>query len=351
MKVIIMAGGKGTRFWPRSLDQMPKQFLALTSNLTMLQQTYKRFREWLPEHLIYVCTWRGYLDLVKEQLPDLTDSKIILEPEQRDTGPGIGLAALHFLRQGDDEVLVTAAADHHIPDSEQLMSVLMQAETFAGTGCPIVTIGVTPTRPETGYGYIMTSGTNDRDNVLKVQTFIEKPTMQKAQQLIQCADVYWNSGIVVWKPSTIQHYMMRYEMELWNVLNSSGDELDKGYSLLPHRSVDHAILEKSDNLYCIPARFEWDDVGTWKSLERMCHPDPQGNITFGDTHTFSTNNSIIFSEHQKAIVIGVEDLIIVSTADGLLVCHKSKELQIKKSVEGGGNKRALNINSSEMSCV
>lgn len=337
MKVIIMAGGRGTRFWPRSVEQKPKQFLAFASTKTMLQMTYDRFREWLPLHCIFVLAPKMYLDLVKEQLPELDESHIIIEPYQKDTGPCIGLAALRFLNKGDDDVLVTVASDHYIPDAQAFIRVIMKAEQVVHSTGSAVTIGIIPTRPDTGYGYIRACEMPGDNELLKVQEFIEKPLLTKARELIQNKYVYWNSGIVVWKPSIIGSYMARYQNAMWKVLNSIGDDFDQGYALLPKISVDYAILEKADNLYCIPANFEWDDLGSWKSLERIHTPDSDGNTKMGETHTFMTKNSIIYTEHQKAVVIGVEDLIIVSTSNGLLVCHKSKEDQIKKTLEGGGD--------------
>ncbi|ULL17964.1 mannose-1-phosphate guanylyltransferase [Paenibacillus sp. H1-7] len=329
MKIIIMAGGQGTRFWPRSVKQKPKQFLSLTSTETMLQQSVRRFAQFLPLTSIYVLTTRQYSPMVFEQLPELKQEQILLEPEPRDTGPCIALAALHFLSGGNDEVLVTTPSDQYIPDAQALWEALLQAEQIAQKGRSIVTLGIVPTRPETGYGYIETEEPDGEGGVVVAKAFIEKPHLEKAKQLIQQKNMYWNSGIFIWKPSTIKHYMMLYQREMWTRLEGCGGQWEQVYHQLPKISIDYAILEKASMIYTIPVTFEWDDVGIWTSLERVFGTDSEGNIMMGDVNSMLTNNSIIYTEHQKAIVIGIQDVIIVSTADGLLVCHKSQEQHIK----------------------
>jgi mannose-1-phosphate guanylyltransferase len=329
MKVVIMAGGKGTRFWPMSVEEKPKQFLAMTSDKTMIQQTYNRFREYLPQENIFVVTTKRYLPLVCQQLPELMIEQIIVEPEQRDSGPCIALTAQYFLKKGEDDVLVTAPSDQFIPDGKALMESLLAAEKVACKENTIVTLGIVPTRPETGYGYIETSKDSCEENVYKVETFIEKPSLLKAEYLSKRNNVYWNSGIFIWKPSTISYYMNLHHPEIWSLLEGPEAELDAVYSRIPKISIDYAVLEKADTVYMIPVQFEWDDVGTWTALERIHSVEEDGNIVIGNVHTISTLNSIIYAENHKTVVIGVQDLIIVATTDGLLICHKSNEQSIK----------------------
>jgi mannose-1-phosphate guanylyltransferase len=297
----------------------------------MIQETYKRFRQWLPHSSIYVITSANYKGLVQQQLPELSDAQLLLEPDQRDTGPCVGLMARYFLDARDDEVIVTTPSDQFIPDSAALISALHKAELAACVQRTIVTLGITPTRPETAYGYIQAEERSLDNGVLKVSSFIEKPSLSKAEQLVQQKHVYWNSGICVWKPSTIAYYMMQYQAELWNTLTQPMEQLVHSYASLPKVSVDYAILEKAETIYTIPVHFEWDDVGLWTSLERIQPHDEHGNIVQGggSAHPFSARTNIIYTDHGKAVVIGVEDLIIVSTDHGLLVCHKSQEQQIK----------------------
>lgn len=339
MKVIIMAGGMGTRFWPRSTEAKPKQFLSIALDKSMLQATYERYAEWLPPESLYVVTARQYAALVKEQLPQMTEDRIIVEPEQRDTGPCTALTAMHFLNRGDDEVMVYTPSDHYIPDAEGLHQALLKAELAALRGHTIATLGIVPTRPETGFGYIATEG-EEAEGIYRVERFIEKPHEEQAKYLIRQPNVYWNSGIFVWKPSTIEYYMKLHQPEIWEPLvrtRGNSAALDSVYGVLPKISVDYAILEKAEEKRMVPIRFEWDDVGTWSALERIHFIDENGNILEGDIHTHLTKNSIIYAENRKTLVIGVENLIIVSTDEGLLVCHKSKERQIKKALQSMNN--------------
>ncbi|MFF2484540.1 mannose-1-phosphate guanylyltransferase [Paenibacillus sp. NPDC058071] len=337
MKAVIMAGGKGTRFWPRSTEEKPKQFLQLASDrATMLQQTYERFRSCLAEEDIYVAVSENYLPLVREQLPTLKAGQLMIEPDQRDTAPCVALAASFLLNRGIDEVIVTAPSDQFIPETAQLMEALRAAESVAEEDETVVTLGIVPTRAETGFGYIAASEQVRAERyghlIKEVKAFIEKPTKEKAEQLIQDSNIYWNSGIFIWKPSTIAAYMRRYQPQLWSVFQSSGDALKQAYRQLPKQSVDYAIIEKVEKLYTVPIAFLWDDVGTWTSLERIFDTDGEGNLLFGSVYPHGVRRSIVYSENQRIVVIGVEDLIVVSTEHGLLICPKSEEQKVKEAI-------------------
>lgn len=342
MRVIILAGGRGNRFWPRSTEARPKQFLPLTSRKTMLQITYDLFRSRLPRESLYVATVARYKPLVLQQLEDLGEEQLIVEPEQKDTGPCIALAAHYFLTAEADDVLVTIPSDQHIPDGDALLDALREAERLAVQDRTIVTLGIPPTRPETGYGYILADG-EDAGPVRRVRSFIEKPEPHRAAVLLQQPNVYWNSGIYVWKPSTIAYYMKREQPDLWRAIREAGEPLETVYSRLPNLSVDYAVVEKADRILTIPVSFEWDDVGSWTSLERIFGKDENGSVIMGEVHSLLSRNNIVFSDSRKALVLGVDNLIIVSTAEGLLVCHKSMEQQIKRLLRapgtGGGPER------------
>ncbi|QAY65551.1 mannose-1-phosphate guanylyltransferase [Paenibacillus protaetiae] len=333
MKVVIMAGGKGTRFWPISTEAMPKQFLKLTSDdETMLQQTYNRFRSIVAEEDIYIVVNPGYLDLVKKQLKGLDDSRIILEPEQRDTAPCIALAARYFLRLQMDEVIVTAPSDQYMDEPLLLEAAIREAEAIARQDKAVVTFGIVPTRAETGYGYIEVKqgyAAGSR-NICEVASFIEKPSKAKALELIENPRMYWNSGIFIWKPSTIAYYMECYQPEMWKIFEADNPNFQQAYVSLARLSIDYAIMEKIPALFMIPIRFMWDDVGTWTSLERIFERNADGNLMSDNIYTLEAGNNIIFTEGKKTLVIGVNNVIIVSTDEGLLVCHKSEEQYIKQ---------------------
>ncbi|MEI7024949.1 mannose-1-phosphate guanylyltransferase [Paenibacillus sp. y28] len=334
MKIVIMAGGKGTRFWPKSTTELPKQFLPIISERTMLQLTYERFARWLPASAMYVVTSAEYRLLVQEQLPELLPDHIIIEPEQKDTGPCIALTAMHFLKRNDDEVLVMTPSDHYMPDSASLQAALLQAEQAAMRGRAIVTLGIVPTRPETGYGYIR-SGTEQPElpGIRPVHSFIEKPSAAAAKELLCQPGVYWNSGTFIWKPSTIAYYVEKHQPQMWQALLDSGPDLAEAYARLPSISVDYAILEKADEIYTIPVNFVWDDVGSWSALERVLQPDADGNLIQGRVLARQASNNIIVSGHNQTVVIGVEDLIVVSTDHGLLICRKAEEQQLKNAIK------------------
>jgi mannose-1-phosphate guanylyltransferase len=330
MKVVIMAGGQGTRFWPWSIKEKPKQFLPLVSKDTMLQQTYNRFQKWLPSEKIYIVTTKEYISFIKKQIPLIDDNQIIIEPAPRDTAPCLALTALHFLQKNDDEVFAAVPADHYIPEDTVLQNALLKAETAAQEFGSIVTLGIKPTRPETGYGYIQAAGetVNNRE-YLEVEKFVEKPSIEVAEKLLMGKHIYWNSGMFIWKPSTIEYYMRKFQPDIWNLLNDTNRNLNVRYYSLPKISIDFAILEKAEKIYTIPVSIYWDDVGNWSALERLNQTQKNDNYAIGDIHTLDTTNCIIKSDYKKTVVIGVQDLIIVSTKEGLLVCHKDYEQKIK----------------------
>jgi mannose-1-phosphate guanylyltransferase len=333
-----MAGGKGTRFWPRSTLAAPKQFLPLISGETMIQATYRRFLQWIPREHIYVATAQRYVPLLGRQLPELDAERMIVEPEQKDTGPSVALAAHYFLKNGIDDVVVMTPSDQYIADGDALREALCEAAEAAESVPSVVTLGIVPTRPETGYGYMVYEEKPFRNRVHRVKSFIEKPNLPRAEKLYRQPHTVWNSGIFIWRPSTIAHYMGKLQPDIWDALKNISDdpaELARTYSALPSISVDYAVMEKAEQLFTIPVDFAWDDIGLWTSLERFHASDGDGNIANGDVHPFESSGNIVFSD-KKTLIIGVRDLIIVSTEEGLLVCAKSEEHKIKQALAAAG---------------
>ena len=338
MKFVIMAGGRGNRLWPQSTEGRPKQFHSLTSSESMLQTTYRNLASRVAESRIFVATAAQFRPLVLEQLPELEENRLISEPQQRDTGPCVAMSALHFLKKQDDEVMVFLPSDQNIPDTGALMDSLTLAAEFAGASGSIVTLGVVPTRGETNFGYIQAERGSAVERISKVKAFIEKPNEGRARELACAPDVYWNSGILIWKPSTIKRAMELYQPAMWKKMEEAGDRLEAIYGELPRLSVDYAVLEKSDELYTIPVSFEWDDMGRWTSLERVKSADETGNILQGPVETSESSNNIVIAD-RPAIVIGVQDLIIVSSPQGLLVSSKEKESALKAIVQRIENRK------------
>lgn len=331
MKIVIMAGGKGTRFWPWSVKQKPKQFLALTSGETMIQKTYRRYLQHTPADDIYVVTIRDYLHLLREQLPNLEDNHIIIEPEQRDTAPCIAYTARFFMAQGSDEALLIAPADHDMEIDSAFPESIRTAEQIAGSGHHIVTLGIQPTRAETAYGYIeaIPEPVQAMPTVYKVARFTEKPKKATAEIFLKQPNMFWNSGMFVWRPSTIAHYLSKFQPDLWNMLESA-PSVEDIYPKLPDISIDYAVMEKAKSIYMIPLQFPWDDVGMWSALKRLHPTDQNSNLLLGDAIAYQSSNNIIKTGSKPTIVIGAHNLIIVSTEEGTLVCSSSKEHELKR---------------------
>ncbi|KKC30219.1 mannose-1-phosphate guanylyltransferase [Caldanaerobacter subterraneus] len=339
---VIMAGGKGERFWPKSRVKMPKQFLNLYGNKTMIQQTVDRLKKIMPVENIFVVTNIDYAAIISEQIPDLPTENILIEPMAKNTAACIGLAALHTERLDKDSIMVVVPSDHVIKDEEAYIEILKTAIEKAKAGDNLVTIGIKPTRPETGYGYIkfrkMTKEIINGNPVHKVEKFVEKPGYEVAVRYVESGDYLWNSGMFIWKTSSILRAIEKYMPELYKALENIRENFDsediervlyEGYSKLESISIDYGVMEKAKNVYVVPGDFGWDDVGSWTSIERLYEKDENGNVIRGNVVAVDTKKCIITGGEKLIATLGIEDVIIVDTDDALLICSKDKVQNVR----------------------
>ena len=280
--IVIMAGGKGERFWPKSRTNLPKQFLSLTNDgKSMIQHTVERVKKLVDIENVYVVTNEMYKNLVLENIPDIPKENIIIEPVAKNTAPCIGLAAMHIAKKDINSKMIILPSDHLIKFNEIFIDTLKTTLNVVEKGDNLVTIGITPNYPETGYGYInFTKGENFKDsaNVYEVLRFVEKPNLEKAKEYLTSGQYLWNSGMFVWKASTILKNFKEYLPEIYEGLQKIGESINtekyeevlkKEFFNFPSESIDYGIMEKAKNIYVIPGNFGWDDVGSWLSLERI----------------------------------------------------------------------------------
>lgn len=340
---LIMAGGRGERFWPKSRKNMPKQFLSLTNDgKTMIQLTVERILPLVSMEDIYISTNADYKSLVLEQLPGIPVENILCEPISRNTAPCIGLGAIHIAKKYDDAIMLVLPSDHLIRYSSMFLNVLRDACDVASNNNNLVTIGITPDYPETGYGYIKFNPNNFEGRSFEVERFVEKPSLEVAKEYVSSEEYLWNSGMFVWKITSILNKIKLFMPETYSGLCSIGDAigtneeevtLEKEYHLFPSISIDYGIMEKSDNIYTIPGAFGWDDVGSWLAVERIKKTNEYGNVVDGNVITIDSNNCIIEAGKKLIATVGIEDLIIVDTEDATLICDKNSANYIKKVLE------------------
>lgn len=342
---VIMAGGRGERFWPRSRVAAPKQFLKLVGDKTMLQLTVERMEDLVGISGTYIVAGSDFKDIIMEQVPHLPEENIIIEPFGRDTAAAIGLAALVLERIDPREVMIVLPADHYISDIFRFQQVLISAVAAAWRGEDIVTLGITPNRPETGYGYINQGGLYDTFGgtpACRVASFLEKPDYAKAVRLLSSGNYLWNSGMFIWRVDLIRQLIEKHTPELAQGLNKIGQAigtehylavLGEVYAGLPKISVDYGILEKAEKVLVMRGDFGWDDIGSWTALERYAEKDEQGNIIEGRGVLLDTSDTFIYSPGKTVGVIGVESLIVVNDRDNILVCRKDRAQEIKKVVQ------------------
>ncbi|MEP6616468.1 MAG: sugar phosphate nucleotidyltransferase [Ginsengibacter sp.] len=340
--VAIMAGGIGSRFWPMSRAGFPKQFLdILNQGRTLIQATYDRFAQYILPENIYVVTTSQYESIVSKQLPELPLSNILCEPSRKNTAPCVAYISYKLQQLNPKSNLICAPADHLILDDIAFRKVSLEALDFTEKHNALLTLGVTPTYPNTGYGYIQYEGQSVTDNIFKVKTFTEKPDLELAKTFLASGDFLWNAGIFVWQTKNIISAFEKYLPEIHDVFeNEKGSfntpqeksAIEIIYPQCVNISIDYGIIEKADNVYVIPASFGWSDLGTWGSAYDNLGKDNKENAIAGNhVIVFDSARNVVHADNKKLVLLqGLEDFIVVDTKDVLLVCKKEKEQEIKE---------------------
>lgn len=341
---VVMAGGSGTRFWPMSRRSRPKQLLPLLDGTTLLLATVERLMPLVPIERTLVVTGREVASAVREELPQLPPENLLVEPEGRDTAACVGLAAWVLARREPNAVMVVVPADHAIPDAGALRSALAAAAATAHARGGLVTLGLEPRRPETGFGYLELGerlGEVAGHPVHRVARFVEKPDRETAEEMLASGGYRWNSGMFAWRVDAIRDAIRTHLDELASGLDeiveaSAADGLDTAmrhyYSQLPLVSVDHGVMEKAPTVWALPVSFAWSDLGSWPALAEIL-PVLEGNVSFGETLSLDAENCILASSGPLVAVIGAHDLVVVATPDAVLVMPKEQAQRVKKIVE------------------
>ncbi len=342
---VIMAGGVGSRFWPLSRRNRPKQFLdVLGTGKSLLRSTFERFANIIPTENILVATNTAYRELVLETLPEIQASQVLCEPVGKNTGPCIAYAAMHIRSICPSATMVVTPSDHLILNEHHFCEVIQQCLDFIDEKSDtLLTIGLQPTRPETGYGYIQVSKRLTYGKFNKAKTFTEKPNRELAEIFVDSGEYFWNSGIFVWRVDTILEAFREHQNETYEILNSISDAygtaeeqaaIDRVYPECGGISVDYGIMERSSNVWVRCSDFGWSDLGTWGSLYQHSAKDDKGNTFNTNTFGFDTENCVIrLPEGKVAVLDGLKDYIVVDTDDVLMICPRSEEQHIKRFVE------------------
>lgn len=342
---VIMAGGVGSRFWPLSRTNKPKQFLdILGTGKSLIQQTYERFTKIIPRENILIVSHQDYKDLIFEQLPDIEPNNVLLEPMRKNTAVCIAYANFKILKQNPNANIIVAPSDHLIMREEEFLDVINKGLEFVTNTNALLTIGIKPSRPETGYGYIQVNGEKCTGNsIRKVKTFTEKPNLEMAKLFYESGEFFWNSGIFIWSLNAIMHafdlYMPDLNAQFQDAVELLNTPEEAGFigALYPKSksiSIDYAVMEKADNVYVICADFGWSDLGTWGSLYTHIEHDEAHNAISGkNVFLYNTNNCIVnISDDRLAVIHGLDDFIVVESEGILLICKKEDEQRIKDFV-------------------
>ena len=342
--VAIMAGGIGSRFWPKSRTSYPKQFLdILNTGKSLIRWTYERYAAFIPNENIYIVTSDEYVAIVHEQLPELPIENILAEPSRKNTAPCVAYISYKLLQKDPEAVLIVAPSDQMILDSDAFRTITSKALNFVTQIKSLVTLGIKPTHPNTGYGYIQHEALAAGEGIYKVKTFTEKPNLELAKTFLLSGDFLWNAGIFVWQVKNVMTAFEKYQPEMYELFDNEKENfntvneknaINRIYPLCTNVSIDFAIMEKADNVFVIPSSFGWSDLGTWNSAYDNLDKDYLGNaVASENVIVIDATKCMISAPHDKLVLIqGIDDCIIVDTKDVLMICKKEKEQSIKEYV-------------------
>jgi len=345
MFAVIMAGGKGSRFWPRSREKMPKHLLDIQGERTIIRETVDRIRPLVPPERTLIVTGRSHAAELIRQLPEIPAENILIEPVGRNTAPCIGLAALHIRNRVPDAVMLVLPSDHRIGDEITFRKVLAAAGRIAAEGNSLVTIGIRPTGPETGYGYIEQGDpfpSGEREEIHWVHSIREKPPLEQAREFLRRGSFLWNSGMFVWKASTIlgaiEKFLPELHAGLLQIREALGTEREEEivgevYSALKAVSIDYGVMEKAENVLVVSRDFDWSDLGSWDALWEVSEKDENGNAVRGSWIGIDAFDSLVHSPGKMVALVGVRDILVVETDDALLVCRRGQSQDVRKVVE------------------
>lgn len=342
---LIMAGGSGTRFWPKSRSKHPKQLLRIFNERSMIQNTVDRLNSLIPDSRLFIVSTEAQADQIKKQLPLLDEENLIIEPRGKNTAPCIGLAALFMERIDPEDIMVVLPADHLIENNQTFIQTLkVAAKVAAETEC-LVTIGIQPNYPATGYGYIQfNQQIKDMDgiSVLKVKTFAEKPNLDTAQRFLESGEFLWNSGIFVWKIKTILREIEEYLPHLYQGLlevrkhlgtEKQAETIKRVYRQIKSISIDYGVMEYAKDVVVLKGNFGWNDLGSWDEVYKLLPKDANGNVLIGN-HIIKNGKGCLIDSHDKFVaVLGLNDVIVINTDDAILICNRHQAQDVKEIVE------------------
>lgn len=337
--IAILAGGEGTRLWPLSRGHQPKQLLRLTGERSLIQQTVDRLRPLVPPERILVITERSHADALRAQLPELPDSSIIVEPTRRGTAAALLLAALHLRERAAEATWCSLHSDAYIGDDDEFRRTLAAALDAASDGRYLVTTGIQPRFPATGYGYIHAGeqlGTVQGYPLCRVERFVEKPDLETARAYVIGGEYLWNPGVFVWSNPTLLEAFRRHQPAIYAALTSAPlDRIDAVYASAPKQTIDVGIMEPARNVATIPARFVWSDIGSWAELWELADHDADGNVWRGHGRVLAADsrNSLVYADSRAVALVGVEDLVVIETADAVFICPRGRAQEVKRIVE------------------